>query len=759
MWDRLGGSARRQEAEGPGYRRHEETPYSPLYDSDDDWDADDHRDARDWWRPRVDSAPWREADEPPVGRRRRTRGWWIRHGLAALLLVFLALVAWLAITAPLSKSLQPVVPPQLTLLAADGTPIARNGANIEPPVDVETLPPHVIEAFLAIEDRRFHQHWGIDPRGLARAAWGNMTSGRTQGGSTITQQLAKFTFLTAEQNLTRKAREALIAFWLEAWLTKDEILERYLSNAYFGDNAYGLRAASLHYFNRQPERLRPEQAAMLAGLLQAPSRYAPTKDYNLAERRMRTVLGAMVDAGYLTQGEARAMRSPPLDLRQAEDLPTGTYFADWALPRARRLAGTGYARQTVMTTLDSALQAAARQAIARAPLGGAQVALVAMRPNGEVVAMVGGKDYAASSFNRATQARRQPGSTFKLFVYLAALRDGWEPDDIIDNRAIVTGGYRPRNHRGQYSDTLTLEEAFARSSNVAAVRLLNAVGHEAVIDTARELGVRSPLPEGDPSMALGTSTMTLIELTAAYAGLAGNAFPIAPRAFAAQEQGWLARLWAGQGSVSGPHHRAMEEMLRAAVNRGTGRAAMLAVPNYGKTGTTQDYRDALFVGYAGGLVVGVWVGNDDNSPLNGMTGGGVPARIWRDFMGRALGSQAAPPARPIPAPDPSGPVQPLDLPDFGIDLGEIPLGEGRPRLRIDENGAVLGTEIDGVPLEVRVDRNGVRIDAEALRERREAAAERLRDAREAAEERREEARARFEEQMREAAGRLRENAP
>src|SRR5690606_1353341 len=271
---------------------------------------------------------------------------------------------------------EPIAPPQLTLLAADGTPIARNGAVVDEPVEVAELPAHVIEPFLAIEDRRFYSHWGIDPRGIARAAWSNVTGGSTQGGSTITQQLAKFTFLTPEQSLTRKAREALIAFWLEAWLSKDEILERYLSNAYFGDNTYGLRAASLHYFYRQPENLKPEQAAMLAGLLKAPSRLAPTRNFDLAEKRMRLVLSAMVDAGYLTEAEARRLPTPRLDVRTRNELPTGTYFADWALPAARKLTGGGYAEQTITTTLDSRLQGIARDVVARAPLGQAQVALV-----------------------------------------------------------------------------------------------------------------------------------------------------------------------------------------------------------------------------------------------------------------------------------------------------------------------------------------------------------------------------------------------
>ena len=632
----------------------------------------------------------------PESRRRR----WMRRiarGFAIFCVIFILLVGWLALTAPLSKSLEPIAPPQITLLASDGTPIARSGAIVDRPVKARDLPDHVTGAFLAIEDRRFYSHWGIDPRSIARAVWSNLTGGPTQGGSTITQQLAKFTFLTPKRTLGRKAREALIAFWLEAWLTKDEILERYLSNAYFGDNTYGLRAASLHYFYRQPENLTPAQAAMLAGLVQAPSRLAPTRNPELAEKRMKLVLNAMVATGRMTEREARATRAPRIDVRTRNTLPTGTYFADWALPEARKLSDVGYSRQTIATTLDARLQAIARRVTSRGELGKAQVALVAMRPNGQVVAMIGGKDYAASPFNRATQARRQPGSTFKLFVYLAALRAGWEPDDMIDNRAIETGAYRPKNAGDAYSRKISLEDAFASSSNVAAVRLLGEVGSDKVIDMARDLGVTAPLAEGDPSLALGTSSMTLLELTAAYAAVAANSYPVEPHAFKAEEKGWLENLVWGPSRFGSRVHRDMEKMLRAAVNRGTGRAARLPQPNFGKTGTSQDNRDALFVGYANDLVVGIWIGNDDNSPLRGISGGGLPARMWRDFMTQASGQKATPRPRPV---DPTGPVEPQDSPVIP-EVGDIPVGD-RTRIGIEDGDAVISTEINGNRIDLRL---------------------------------------------------------
>ena len=640
-------------------------------------------------------------DESAKARKGRSRLRYLPRVLAGLLLGFFLLVGWLAVTAPLSKSLQPISPPQVTLLAADGTPIARNGAMVEAPVEIRKLPPHVIQAFLAIEDRRFYSHWGIDPRGMARAMWINMTTGRTEGGSTITQQLAKFTFLSSERSLGRKAREVLIAFWLEAWLTKDEILQRYLSNAYFGDNAYGLRAASLHYFHRQPEKLNLGQAAMLAGLMKAPSALAPTTHYDLAEKRMRAVLQAMVEARYLLAARAAAVPSPRLDVRTGSDLPTGTYFADWALPQARSFDPESYSKQTYTTTLDARLQAAARRAIGRAALGKAQVALVAMRPNGEVVAMVGGRDYADSPFNRATHALRQPGSPFKLFVYLAALEKGWKPTDRIENTPITAGSYRPENAGGRYSPTITLEGAFAQSSNVAAVRLFQKVGDRTVIDTARSLGIASPLPVGDPSVALGSASMTLLELTSAYAGIAGNRFPVAPTAFPAKSEGWFDGLLGRKRSLPDETHAAIEQLLRGVINRGTGHAARLRTANYGKTGTSQENRDALFVGYAGDLVVGVWVGNDDNSPLKGVYGGSVPARIWRDFMREALGERAVPASRG----DPSGPIQPLDVPD----LSNIPLGDVG-NLQIDKGKAVVNVQVDGKPIDLRLDRNGLQIN-------------------------------------------------
>ncbi len=572
---------------------------------------------------------------PPTPWRRRLQiaGW----AVAGLLALLMLAIAWLAITAPMSRSLKPIAPPSVSLMSADGHLIARRGAIIDRPVSMADLPKHVPQAFMAIEDRRFYSHWGVDPRGIMRAAWHNLRSdGSSQGGSTITQQLAKGVFLSSDRTFGRKAREALIAFWLEAWLTKDQIFERYLSNVYFGDNVYGLRAASLHYFNRQPERLTIPQAAMLAGLLKAPSRLAPTTNLKGARARAALVTQAMVEAGYISQAERNALRPALLDVRQTSNPTTGTYFADWVLPEARDRAGAVYGEQTVLTTLDWRIQRLAEAAIRRAPLGKAEAALVAIRPDGSVVAMVGGKNYRTSSFNRSVQAKRQPGSTFKLFVYLAAFRAGMTPEDFIEDTPITSGTYRPSNHGGKYRGRITLRQAFAASSNVAAIRLTQKVGVDAVIKVARDLGVTAPLTE-DLSLALGTSEIPLIELVQAYATVAAGAYPVVAHGLPPEERGWLERLMRRQRQFSQDELEMIRDLLSSAANRGTGSAAALRTSTFGKTGTTQDSRDAIFVGYAGGLVTAVWVGNDDNTPLpSGSAGGGVPARIWRNFMSGAI---------------------------------------------------------------------------------------------------------------------------
>jgi penicillin-binding protein 1A len=578
-------------------------------------------------------APGQELGEESQVQPKRRRWPLVLYCVSALILVTLL---WLVITAPLSRALEPLPDPAVLLLSDDGHPIARHGAVKEAPVDVTKLNPLTPAAFVAIEDRRFYRHWGIDPRGMARAMVADLRGGGVrQGGSTITQQLAKTNFLSSDRTIKRKAQEIIIAFWLEAWLTKQQILSRYLSSVYFGDGVYGLRAAAHHYFNRDPEHLTLAQSAMLAGMVQAPSRLAPTHNLAAAQKRSELVLEAMADTGVISRARAISTR-PAKPVIRTSSVPTGSYFADWVAPYAEQSQPPDFGEVKVPTTLDWTLQRFAQRAVARAPAG-TQAALVAMRPDGRVVAMVGGKSYADSPFNRATQARRQPGSAFKIFVYLAAFRSGWTPDSMIEDKPITIGGWTPENSDRVYRGRMTLREAFARSSNAATVRLSEAVGRDNVIRAARDLGISTPLPD-KPSLALGTAGVSLLELTSAYAALANGHYPVVARGLPEQEQPeGLASLFHRGGSLDQRRDWApMLDILYAAANEGTGRRAALAVPTFGKTGTTQENRDALFVGFARGLVVGVWVGRDDNGSLGKISGGTVPAQIWHDFMTSAL---------------------------------------------------------------------------------------------------------------------------
>jgi penicillin-binding protein 1A len=619
---------------------------------------------------------------------RRSRWRWPLRILGGGIILFVLAVIWLAITAPLSKSLEPLTPPSITLLAEDGTPIARRGAIIGTPVDASKLPANVTNAFLAIEDRRFKSHWGVDPRGIARAFWHNMTSsGRSQGGSTITQQLAKNAFLDSDRTAARKIREVMIAFWLEAWLSKNEILSRYLSNVYFGDNVYGLRAAAKHYFSRDPEDLSIGQAAMLAGLVKAPSKLAPTVNLKGARDRQKLVVAAMVDGGFIDKAVAANVSPARLSMSTTKQLPDGTYFADWVLPEARDRAGEIATETTVKTTLDRRLQKAAERAVRSAGLKQAQVALVAMRPDGRVVAMVGGKSYADSPFNRAVQAKRQPGSAFKLFVYLAAMRSGLTPDSKIEDEPVTIADWSPKNSDGRYEGEITLRRAFAKSSNVAAARLIQQVGVKNVIRAARDLGISTPIAN-EATIALGTSTVSLLELTSAYAAVAAQNYPVRASGLEPSgERSWLQSLTQGGRPLTGEVHDHMLDLLSASAETGTGRQAALSVKTYGKTGTTQDNRDALFVGFAGDLVVGVWVGNDDNKPNAGLSGGGIPARVWRDFMMRAL--NVGPAVAPV--------TETADN-EMDVDLGN--------QLGLDGIEAPIEGAIDGLGLNLRVGPDG-----------------------------------------------------
>jgi len=531
----------------------------------------------------------------------------------------------------------------LLVEASDGTPIGRVGA-LADAVGRHEIPDVLVKAVVSIEDRRFYKHHGVDLRGVLRAGYANWTaSAIVEGGSTITQQLAKLELVGNDRNFGRKLREALLAIWLEATLGKDEILTRYLNAVYLGAGTYGMAAAARHYFDKKLSDLNLSEAAMLAGIIQAPTRFNPITNPEAARARAALVLDAMAEENAIDQKKAMAAKAQPAVVRSAQRTePASSWFADWIARREfPKVAGTTSRPMRVRTSLDRNIQTVAervlRQALARdgSRLGASQAALVAMRPNGAVLAMVGGRDYGESQFNRAVDARRQPGSAFKLFVFYAALRQGYRPEDLIDASPIAIKSWKPENYGGQVYGDLTLSDAFAHSVNTAAVRLALNVGLGNVVSAARELGLTSPLPEV-PSMALGTNEVSLLEITGAFASVRAGRPRIEPWGIAAfgTEASGLRRLSAPDRPAKDlAYQREITDMLQRVVASGTGRGAALADGSAaGKTGTSQDYRDAWFVGFSHELVVGVWVGNDDRTPMKNVTGGSLPATIWREFV-------------------------------------------------------------------------------------------------------------------------------
>jgi penicillin-binding protein 1A len=532
--------------------------------------------------------------------------------------------------------------PAVTLLARDGTPFAHFGDSTGETVSVKQMSPYLPEAVVSIEDRRFYSHFGLDPIGLLRAIYVNLRSGGVvQGGSTITQQLAKNLFLTPERTLKRKVQEVLAAFWLESHYSKDALLTLYLNRVYLGAGTFGVVAASERYFDKKVDELTLPEAAILAGLLQAPSRYAPTRSQERAERRADVVLDAMADAGYISAAEAAAAKSAPVKLARPP-VRVGRYFADWALDQVNGYVGGVTADIVVQTTLDVNMQRAAEEKLAQlVKTNGAkydveQGAVLIMDPAGAVRAMAGGVDYSDSQFNRATRALRQPGSAFKMFVYAAALDAGLTPDSGFMDAPYSVGDYAPRNYEGTYRGPVTMEQAVAHSINTVAVQVLQKVGVDRVIQWARRLGITTPLKR-EAGLALGASEVTLMELTSAYAAFANQGAGV--WAYGVTEVKDSAgsvlyqRLGSGPGLRMSPRMIAdMDRMLHAVVEYGTGRAARIDRPVYGKTGTNEDYRDAWFVGYSADLVAGVWLGNDDRTPMKRVTGGGLPAQLWHDVM-------------------------------------------------------------------------------------------------------------------------------
>ena len=532
----------------------------------------------------------------------------------------------------------------VSVFAADGTFTAAYGDVYGGYVTLDGISPVLVDAVIAIEDRRFFRHWGFDPLALARAARVNWRAGRVvQGGSTITQQLAKLAFLTPARTLERKVQEMLLAFWLELRFEKTEILASYLNRAYFGAGAYGIATAARRYFGTTPARLNLAQSAVLAGLLRAPSRLAPTRHPDRARARADVVLQAMVASGRIEAADAAAARERPAQVTGGDGTAWGgRFFADWVVSQtgpARDRAEDVEIAATLVPSLQLAAERAVRTGLADHP--GVEGALVAMGLDGAVLAMTGGRSYARSQFNRATQAARQPGSAFKIFVYLAALEAGWRPEDRVRDAPVTVGNWSPRNYNDVYRGNITLREAFARSSNSVAVRLMQDVGRGRVIRIAERLGITAELDDA-PSLALGVSEVSLVDMTAALVAVANGGAPVLPYGFVQVRTRSEGTLWERspvprRDGLQGATVEAMRSLLKSVVRNGTGRKARLdGAEAFGKTGTTQDHRDAWFIGFAGDVVCAVWIGRDDFGPMPGVVGGGPPAEIWKAFMQEAL---------------------------------------------------------------------------------------------------------------------------
>jgi penicillin-binding protein 1A len=575
--------------------------------------------------------------------------------------------------------------PSITYLDRNGALIATRGTQMAPPADLDALPDYVPAAFIAIEDRRFYHHPGFDPIGMMRAMATNVRAGRVvQGGSTLTQQLAKNLFLTPDQNMRRKVQELMLAVWLEMKFSKKEILALYLNRVYFGAGAYGIEAASQRYFDKSAKNLTVGEAALLAGLLKAPSRYSPVSESERAAARATVVLNEMEEAGVITAAQREQAVTQPVIVSRTLATQHAQYFIDWLDKSIRSLVGEPTEDMVVETTLDLTLQTAAERSVRRildrdAGKGVQQAALVALDGDGRVRAMIGGSSYADSQFNRAVDARRQAGSAFKPFVYLAAVEAGYTPQTPVVDQPITIGNWSPRNYSGTFSGNMTLAQAVAQSTNTVAAYVADQVGRDSVARAARRLGIESRIGL-EPAMALGAVEVSPIEMATAYDAFANggrrvDAYGIS-RIRTPQGRVIYQRQSGQSGqAINNPSLYYMNQMLRGVVTSGSGRSAAISGRDLaGKTGTTSDYKDAWFVGYTGGFVTAVWVGKDDNTAMRGVTGGSSPAAIWKGFMEAALPRLDAP-AIPNGPPMPEGWVAPDPVGDLmsGLDQNGLPI--------------------------------------------------------------------------------------
>ena len=553
-------------------------------------------------------------------------------------------VVWAFLNLPETESIQITRQPSITFLDREGRILASFGDIYGQSISYEQLPQDLINAVIVTEDKRFFDHIGVDLRGIARAFLVNFKARRIiQGGSTITQQLAKNLFLTPERSITRKLHEVILSLWLEFRFSKEQILSIYLNRVYLGSGTYGVQAASEKYFNKKVEDLDLYESALIASLLKAPSKYNPISNPTLSQKRTKKVLRNMANNSFINLNDVENYRLISDSKKNISEPPKSSrYFVDWLLPRVRSYLGEINEDLIVRTTLDKELQRMAEESISsiskKFPSAN-QSAIVVLDLNGGVLAMVGGRDYGDSQFNRVTQAQRQPGSAFKLFVYLVALENGFLPDDKIEDSEVSVDDWSPENYKKEFLGDISISEAFSKSINTVAVKISESVGREEVIKKAKSLGIKSKLINS-PSLALGTSEVNLLELTGAYNVLAngGNGVWTHGVRLIEDVDGNLLYLRKGFGPGRLLEENItfdMTQMLKETIKTGTGKNAKIGRPAAGKTGTSQSLRDAWFIGFSSDMVTGVWFGNDDDSPMRKITGGNAPAILWSDFMKKA----------------------------------------------------------------------------------------------------------------------------
>ena len=562
---------------------------------------------------------------------------------AVLVITLLTYIGYCALTLPnMNEAVNRTRQPSTTIIADNGNEVQTFGTVYSEVIRSEELPQYVVDAIIYTEDRRFYQHFGFDIISFTRAMAANIFAGRyAQGGSTITQQVAKNLFLTSEKSLRRKVQELLLAFWLEHKFSKEQILTLYLNRVYLGAGTYGIEAASQKYFQKTSRDLNIKEAAVIAGMLKAPSRYNPIASKERAVDRAKVVLKIMEENGLIDEADKKRILNMPLGRGENARVTGAAYFADWVYNEVNSYIGERDDDIYVSTTLNQELQEKAYKVLQNAISANkdknvSQGAVVIMDFNGAVKAMVGGVNYNKSQFNRATSALRQPGSAFKPFVYITALQHGWNPDDEIEDKPIVIKNWRPTNDDKKYYGTVSLKYALAKSLNLATINLAQQLSGKDIIRTARRMGINTEM-QNTPSLALGTFEVTVLDMATAYTSIANGGYAVWPYAIEEiySRDGYQLYQRKSEEQIRILDKKAVQElteMLEKVIKSGTGHRANIGRFAAGKTGTSQDNRDAWFVGFTDNLAAAVWLGNDDNSPMKGVYGSGLPATIWQKIM-------------------------------------------------------------------------------------------------------------------------------